>query len=498
MSHPMLARLGITEIAVVFLIVLLVAAAIIALVVFAVWLTHRLADGRSDPRGVPSGRTSPGLRRKLSFVTVEDGRVRVCWPAYFLGLGLLIPVLALLNGLLLAAGVWSGMDTVLVGLLVAVLAFNVQVIYQFNRASRTASSPSLPPAGPASPPPPVPASASGAGVVCSRCHAPLPGNAPEGLCPQCLMRVGLATQTGTVDDSAPVRSSVAPPSVAEVARRFPHLEILECLGHGGMGVVFKARQPKLDRLVALKVLLPERAGDPRFAERFTREARALARLNHPNIVAIHDSGEADGMFYLLMEYVEGSTLRQALRAGRLAPETALALVPAICEALEFAHQQGVVHRDIKPENVLLTPQGRVKLADFGIAKLVHPEPATPALTEDRSVVGTPHYMAPEQIEHPQRVDHRADIYSLGVVFYEMLTGELPLGKFPPPSRQVRVDVRVDEVVLHALEKEPSRRYQHVSEVRTDVQDIRRSSPTLRGETPPPGGPPPFAGATATV
>jgi serine/threonine protein kinase len=315
------------------------------------------------------------------------------------------------------------------------------------------------------------------------------------------MRVGLATQTEAVDESEPAPQPVAPPSVAEVTRRFPQLEIIAYLGQGGMGVVYKARQPMLNRPVALKILLPEKAADPRFAERFTREAQALARLSHPNIVAIHDFGEADGMFYLLMEYVEGSTLRQALRAGQLAPESALALVPAICEALEFAHQQGVVHRDIKPENVLLTPQGQVKLADFGIAKLMHPEPTRPALTEDRSVVGTPHYMAPEQIEHPQQVDHRADIYSLGVVFYEMLTGELPLGKFPPPSRRVRVDVRVDEVVLHALEKEPSRRYQHVREVQTDLEDIRRSPAPIQGEIPPPGGPlpaipgPPTAAAT---
>jgi hypothetical protein len=194
-------------------------------------------------------------------------------------------------------------------------------------------------------------------------------------------------------------------------------------------------------------------------------------LNHPNIVAVHDYGEADGMFFLVMEYVDGMTLRQLLRNGQIKPEAALAIVPPICQALQFAHEQGVVHRDIKPENVLLDKQGRVKIADFGIAKLLDADPPHAALTEERSVIGTPHYMAPEQVEQPHRVDHRADIYSLGVVFYEMLTGELPLGRFLPPSRKIQMDVRLDEVVLRALEKEPDQRYQKVSQIRTDVETI---------------------------
>ncbi len=137
-----------------------------------------------------------------------------------------------------------------------------------------------------------------------------------------------------------------------------------------MGVVYKARQPKLNRLVALKILAPEKGADPKFAERFLREAQALARLSHPNIVTVHDFGEAEGLYYLLMEYVDGMTLRQLLQGQKLAPEEALSIVPKICDALQFAHEQGVVHRDIKPENVLLDKQGRVKIADFGIAKLV--------------------------------------------------------------------------------------------------------------------------------
>jgi serine/threonine protein kinase len=271
------------------------------------------------------------------------------------------------------------------------------------------------------------------------------------------------------------------------------LEILECLGRGGMGVVYKARQPKLNREVALKLLAPEKGDDSRFTERFEREAQALARLNHPNIVAIHDFGQTEGFYYLLMEYVDGANLRQLLRAGNLAPEQALAIVPRICDALQFAHDKGVVHRDIKPENVLLDKEGQVKITDFGIAKIVSLEAGQRSLTQDEQVMGTPHYMAPEQIETPAHVDHRADIYSLGVVFYEMLTGELPLGKFAPPSRKVQVDVRLDEVVLHALEKEPDRRYQHASEVKTDVEDIAGSAGTKSGaatSASPPGQPPP--------
>jgi serine/threonine protein kinase len=287
------------------------------------------------------------------------------------------------------------------------------------------------------------------------------------------MKAGLNTGTEPGGEG-PVGSGFVPPSVAEIAKLFPQLEVLEFVGKGGMGAVYKARQPALDRLVALKILPPAAASDPGFAERFNREARALARLNHPNIVAVHDFGQVGALHYLVMEFVDGGNLRQIESAGRLAPEQALAIVPQICEALQFAHNEGIVHRDIKPENILLDKKGRVKITDFGIAKLLGGTAAETRLTGARDVVGTPHYMAPEQIEKPQSVDHRADIYSLGVVFYEMLTGELPLGKFVPPSRKVQVDVRLDEVVLQALEKEPELRYQQASQVKTAVETITKS------------------------
>jgi tRNA A-37 threonylcarbamoyl transferase component Bud32/type II secretory pathway pseudopilin PulG len=305
---------------------------------------------------------------------------------------------------------------------------------------------------------------------CPKCGAPMPPDAVEGLCPRCLIALNLATQTEIPGEPGTARVPPAPPlPVADVAKLFPQLEILECLGRGGMGAVYKARQPRLDRLVALKVLSPEKQGNQKFAERFEREARALAKLHHPNIVAVYDFGEVGGNFYLLMEFIDGLTLRQLFQARKLSPSEALAIVPKICEALQYAHEQGIVHRDIKPENILMDKEGRIKIADFGIAKILG-ESANASLTAEQ-IIGTPHYMSPEQIERPQSVDHRADIYSLGVVFYEMLTGELPLGKFQPPSKKVQVDVRLDEIVLRALEKEPERRYQQASEVKTQVETI---------------------------
>ena len=343
--------------------------------------------------------------------------------------------------------------------------------------------------------------------VCSQCGAAIPSEAPGGLCPRCLMAVNLATQTVLGDDTAASPAPKPPPPSPEaIAALFPNLEILECLGRGGMGVVYKARQKQLNRLVALKILAPEREKDPAFAGRFEKEAQALARLNHPNIVTIHDFGQSGGMYYLLMEYVDGVTLRQLLASERVSAREALAIVPQICDALQYAHDQGIVHRDIKPENIILDRRGRVKVADFGLAKLVRPESGLPGhsnvegsndlakpgaasaanmaapvpgalrdLTESGKVIGTPNYMAPEQVEHPAEVDHRADIYALGVVFYQMLTGELPGKKIEPPSKKVQIDVRLDEVVLRALETKPELRYQQASVLKTQLETIAATS-----------------------
>ncbi len=344
---------------------------------------------------------------------------------------------------------------------------------------------------------------------CPHCGKPVPPTALGGICPECMLKAGLTTQTEGPGATGPQGTKVVqpPPPPGEIAALFPQLEILECLGRGGMGVVYKARQPRLNRLVALKILARDKEQDAQFTERFAREAQALARLNHPNIVTVYDFGtvgqasrlppsEKQGeklkagatpvlqLNYLVMEFVDGLNLRQLLQTGKMKPEQALTIVPKICEALQYAHEQGIVHRDIKPENILLDKSGRVKIADFGIAKMMGDEAGRQTFTGAKDAVGTPHYMAPEQIEKPLTVDHRADIYSLGVVFYEMLTGELPLGKFQPPSQKVQVDVRLDEVVLHALEKEPSRRYQQASQVKTAVETIATTPRSSGHESAP--------------
>ncbi len=278
-----------------------------------------------------------------------------------------------------------------------------------------------------------------------------------------------------IDDAladAPGRASgFEPPTVDRLAELFPSLEIIDLIGAGGMGAVYKARQPGLDRLVALKVLPAEFDHDVKFALRFTREARTLAKLSHPNIVSVFEFGNVEDTYYFLMEFVDGSTLRDVVSVGQLSPEHALAIVPHLCDALQYAHDKGIVHRDIKPENILIAVDGTVKIADFGLSRILGDEGHQETLTGTHQVMGTPRYMAPEQLEGSHGVDHRADIYSLGVVFYEMLTGELPIGRFAAPSKKAEIDVRLDEVVLRTLEKEPQRRYQHASEVKSDMQSI---------------------------
>lgn len=313
--------------------------------------------------------------------------------------------------------------------------------------------------------------------TCPQCHAPMPEGSTSSLCAKCLLQVGFETDCGPTADSESqaYQPTFIAPTIDELAPSFPQLEILEQIGHGGMGVVYKARQKELDRIVALKILRPNISTDASFAERFQREARALAKLNHPNIITIYDFGRKDGLFFFIMEFVDGTNLRHVERTGQLSPQEALSIVPQVCSALQYAHDNGVVHRDIKPENILVTKSGDVRIADFGLAKLAGIKDEVP-LTGTWQVMGTPHYMAPEQFEKPTTVDHRADIYSLGVVIYELLTGELPLGRFLLPSEKVRIDVRLDEVVLKSLAKEPERRYQRVTDVATAVSDASSVPP----------------------
>lgn len=308
----------------------------------------------------------------------------------------------------------------------------------------------------------------------------------HGLPPASLLAAGLATEPSGL--AALDRAVGPPPPTPEaLAPEFPALELFELLGRGGMGAVYRARQRDLDRIVALKILRPGLDADPGFAERFTREARALAGLNHSGIVTLYEFGRtASGRYFILMEFVDGVNLRQLLAAGRLAPREALAIVPPLCDALQYAHDRGLVHRDIKPENILLDRLGRVKIADFGIARLApfsgrggeaNRAFDVAGLTLAGELVGTPPYMAPEQRNPSAAVDHRADLYALGVVFYQMLTGETPgPGPLTSPSRRVQLDVRLDEIVLRALETDPARRYAAASEFKTKVETVVSDPP----------------------
>jgi serine/threonine protein kinase len=322
---------------------------------------------------------------------------------------------------------------------------------------------------------------------CPRCHAELSSDVAEGLCPECLFRQAIAVRATGPDRAEAGRSpapAFVPPTPDELAPHFPQLEILRLLGQGGMGAVYLARQPELDRLLAVKILPPEVARDPGFTERFSREAKSLARLSDPNIVTIFDFGTADGLYYFTMEYVDGKNVRELLDAGEMTPPLALRIVAQVCDALQHAHDEGFVHRDIKPENILLDGKGRVKIADFGLARLVGLTPAYLTLTGSQEVMGTLYYMAPEQLRRAHEVDHRADLYSLGVVFYEMLTGELPVGRFAPPSEKAAIDARIDAIVLRALAREPGQRYQDAAQVKRDVEAALAGGPAPAPGTVP--------------
>ena len=315
---------------------------------------------------------------------------------------------------------------------------------------------------------------------CPRCFAPiLPSESPGGLCPKCMIAVAMG-EDGMIRSAfgSPV---LAPPGIDELSPHFPGLEIFALVGRGGSGAVYRAIQKDLGRVIALKVLLLDPANDPAFGERFAREARAMAKLHHPNIASVHDAGRAGPYWFLTMEFVDGANLRQVLRQGQMSAADALDFTRQICAALEYAHGMGVVHRDIKPENVLVDESGAIKLVDFGLAKLVGANAEAISLTGASQAMGTWRYMAPEQLNRPREVDHRADIFSLGVVLYELLTGEVPQGRYAPLSSRAKVDRRLDDVVDRTLEQDPDRRYQQVSGVGEDLDSIGRgSSEPLQG------------------
>lgn len=322
--------------------------------------------------------------------------------------------------------------------------------------------------------------------LCPSCGKDLPENAPSGICPVCLIRAGLNQGYDPAPTVTPLSpGQFIPPDLDSLTNQLPQLEVLELIGTGGMGAVYKARQTKLDRIVALKVLKSDTQNDESFAQRFNREAQTLARLNHPGIVGIFDFGDVvvtatDGnnrkLHYIVMEYVDGADLRH-LAAQGIPQADGLAILTQACEALQYAHEQGIVHRDIKPENILIDSLGQVKVADFGLAKLTSTEHQNHTLTGTHQVMGTPRYMAPEQMEQSHQVDHRADIYALGVVAYELLTGEIPLGLFERPSvKNPNLNAATDDVILTAIAREPEKRFASARQMQQALATADQATP----------------------
>lgn len=278
--------------------------------------------------------------------------------------------------------------------------------------------------------------------------------------------------------SPPVLNRQPPPTVEDIMRMMPlgRYSVQACVGMGGMGTVFRGTQLSLGRPVAIKVLRVSEGFDYAFEDRFRREAKAMALLTHPNIVAIYDYGHLGSEFlFFVMEFVDGMDLDELMRNGRMSPELAMQILPQICVALEYAHSKGIVHRDIKPANIMLTRQGEVKVTDFGLAKNVtHPQTM---VTETHMVMGTPEYASPEQYGMHREVDHRADIYSLGVMAYQMLTGALPRGSWLPPS-QLRpgIDSRIDSILIRAMMQDRAQRYQTITDMRRAIEVILAQAP----------------------
>jgi len=273
-----------------------------------------------------------------------------------------------------------------------------------------------------------------------------------------------------------------PPAPETLQGMLPGYEVREFLARGGMGAVYRGEQTSLGRQVAIKILPPQlRDADPHYAERFKQEARAMAQLNHPGIVSVYDFGEMpDGTLYFIMEFIDGTDVGQMVaKQSRLGSAHAMAITAHVCDALQYAHEHGVVHRDIKPANIMVGYDGRVKVADFGLAKSVHQQ--NTSLTVSGHVMGTPHFVAPEALTLGMSIDHRADIYAVGVMLYQMLTGKLPQGLFEMPSMQVPgLDPRYDAIVAGAMREDREQRYQNIIEMRRALDAIL-TQPVLKSE-----------------
>lgn len=269
-------------------------------------------------------------------------------------------------------------------------------------------------------------------------------------------------------DTASSQAAFSPPAPEELERLLPNYAITQLIAFGGMGAVYGGMQRGLDRPVAIKILPPDAGRDQESLDRFRTEAKAMARLTHPNIPAVYDFAVVEEFCVLVMELVEGPNVFTLIRDKALQPPHALEILAQVCDAVHFAHSRGIIHGDIKPGNMLINQDGVVKLADFGLARLMeHGDRASDSWTP----MGTPEYAAPELYDKNATPDHRADIYSLGVVLHEMLTGSPPVGEFDLPAEALGLDPRVDDIIARCMEFNPAARYQSAQEVRALLREI---------------------------
>ncbi len=269
------------------------------------------------------------------------------------------------------------------------------------------------------------------------------------------------------------------PSLEELNRWIPDYQFLAFVDHGGMGAVYQAFQKRLGRIVAVKILRPPSGADTdEMTARFKQEAHVLACLGHKNIVTVFDFGESpSGHLYYSMEFVHGNDLRHFMLNGRMDSKKALNIINQVCEALQAAHDANIIHRDIKPGNILIDQHGVVKVADFGLAKFLSPDASNGGMTAPDVTFGTRDYIAPEALHSNTAVDHRGDIFSLGVMFYEMLTGEIPKGVWEAPSKTFGTDSNLDHVMMQALQSDPSRRFQNAREMTLQIQKAMQGTVT---------------------
>jgi serine/threonine protein kinase len=276
------------------------------------------------------------------------------------------------------------------------------------------------------------------------------------------------------------------PLIDDLAPLFPGYEFEGLIATGGMGAVYKAVQKSLDRNVAIKILPLEFSSDAAFCEGFEAEAKAMARLNHPNLIGVYDFGEVNGTLFIIMEFVAGQSIYHSAYGSAVDPNEVIRLVTGICDGLSHAHENGIIHRDIKPSNILLDLHGQPKIGDFGLAR-----PVDWKLKAGEDIFGTPHYTAPEVVSQPHSVDHRSDIFSLGVMLHELLTGKLPDNDPRPASSVVRCDPRLDMIIRRATQPLPASRYPSAAQMASDLRAISASKvPTTKnlqtGKNVPPG------------